>query len=345
MWSQSPLQSLALALLERVLGKYVKGLDADSLQVAILSGQIVLRALELKREALFELGLPVNIEAGFIGRVEITLPWTRLGSEPIRVVISQVQLVATPIDPAQWDEGSRETWRWARKQSEVETLSALHAAMRAHAQAAAPAAPAEGAAEPAGSSSSSSLMSKMLANLELTLEGVHIRYEDSSASFVPPDSATATASAASAASAAPAPPDSSAPPAAPAAEKKTRGESEGSACAAGVLIERIRVFSADASWAAAFSSVSAEHCLLPAARCSLPLCAHTTCANYDLIVTKLPGPEPAAQARVARGAAALFEAGTRALAADWTEPPDRRRCTGLWPCFLASRGRLRGPGC
>ncbi|KAJ1619882.1 N-terminal region of Chorein, a TM vesicle-mediated sorter-domain-containing protein [Pavlovales sp. CCMP2436] len=236
MW-QTPIQSLALALLERALGKYVKGLDADSLQVALLSGQVVLRNLELKREALFELGLPVNIEAGFIGRVEITLPaWTRLGSEPVRVVVSQLQLVATPIDPAQWDEADRDNWRWARKQAKIETLSALHAAMHAHAEAAAPAAAAEGAAEPAGGGSTSSrLMSKMLANLELTLEGVHVRYKDSSASAASPDPATTAASAPSAA----------------------RGSCKGPGgreCAAGVLIERIRVFSADASWAAAFSS-------------------------------------------------------------------------------------------
>ncbi|KAJ1621331.1 N-terminal region of Chorein, a TM vesicle-mediated sorter-domain-containing protein, partial [Pavlovales sp. CCMP2436] len=220
------LQSLALALLDRALGRYVKGIDADSLKIGLWTGKIVLEALELKREALFELGLPVNIEAGYIGRIEIYVPWSKLGSEPIRVVIDQVHLIATPIDRDSWTDEERAAWEWSRKQAEIDAFAALRAqiALVLAATRKEQGGSGEGLRALEAKLGSASLLSKMVANLDLTLVGVHVRYEDLGD-----------------------------------AEQKIGGgdKGEGSGkeggCAAGLTLRSVRIHSADEFWKPAFS--------------------------------------------------------------------------------------------
>ena len=78
-------EGLVLSVLDRVLGQYVDGLDRGSLKVAVWSGNVKLTDLKLRRDACYALGLPFNIKTGCIQTAEVTIPWKRLGSEPVTV--------------------------------------------------------------------------------------------------------------------------------------------------------------------------------------------------------------------------------------------------------------------
>ena len=84
-------------LLARYLGQYVdvSGISAAKLKASVWSGEIVLQNLALKREALAWLELPVHICAGSIGLLQMSIPWASLGSQPCKVVLEDVQLLAT----------------------------------------------------------------------------------------------------------------------------------------------------------------------------------------------------------------------------------------------------------
>ena len=67
------------AILDQQLGKFVNGLDAAALKVGVWSGEVVLRGLTLKPEALAGLNLPLTVTAGTLGSLTLKVPWNKLG--------------------------------------------------------------------------------------------------------------------------------------------------------------------------------------------------------------------------------------------------------------------------
>jgi hypothetical protein len=57
------------------LGKYVHGLDAESLRISVWQGDVELRNLALKPEALQDLDLPITVKAGVLGRLTLKACW------------------------------------------------------------------------------------------------------------------------------------------------------------------------------------------------------------------------------------------------------------------------------
>lgn len=55
------------------------------------TGYLVLEDMHIKRSVLDTLELPMTLGHGIIGRLEITIPWTNLGKDPIVVVIDRVR--------------------------------------------------------------------------------------------------------------------------------------------------------------------------------------------------------------------------------------------------------------
>lgn len=60
-----------LYYLQQYLGKYVAGLDPASLRISVLAGDVVLRNLQLKPEALSKLNLPITVTAGLLGSLKL----------------------------------------------------------------------------------------------------------------------------------------------------------------------------------------------------------------------------------------------------------------------------------
>ena len=65
------LEAQVAALLQRYLGSYLHGLDAESLRISVWQGNVELRNLQLKPEALKELELPITVKAGLLGRLTL----------------------------------------------------------------------------------------------------------------------------------------------------------------------------------------------------------------------------------------------------------------------------------
>ena len=82
------------AVLQKALGAFIEGIDADSLRASIWNGDVVLRGLSLKTSALEALQLPVRVLAGSLGEVRVQVPWRKLRSEPIVISIELVAYYA-----------------------------------------------------------------------------------------------------------------------------------------------------------------------------------------------------------------------------------------------------------
>jgi vacuolar protein sorting-associated protein 13A/C len=57
--------------LNKYLGKYVYGLDPESLKISVWRGDVQLTNLQLKPEALQDLDLPITVKAGLLGRLTL----------------------------------------------------------------------------------------------------------------------------------------------------------------------------------------------------------------------------------------------------------------------------------
>jgi len=98
-----------LDVLESTIGKYVKNLDAESLNVAVWSGKIELHSLELNIDAVNKeldrqaahapnLAIPFRVTGGSFGSFEVDVPWARITSRPVVLRATGLKVFVEPHD-------------------------------------------------------------------------------------------------------------------------------------------------------------------------------------------------------------------------------------------------------
>ncbi|KAH7368024.1 vacuolar protein sorting-associated protein [Plectosphaerella cucumerina] len=164
------LEGLVAGLLNRFLGMYVKNFDPAQLKVGIWSGDVKLRNLELRREALDQLKLPINVLEGHLGQLTIVIPWSNLRGAPVKVFIEDVFLLASPKEDAAYDEEEEERRKLRVKMEKLDSAELLKERSQ------------EGLSQEEQQKSQSftqSLVTKIVDNLQVTVKNIHVRYEDS----------------------------------------------------------------------------------------------------------------------------------------------------------------------
>ncbi|KYQ55282.1 Vacuolar protein sorting-associated protein 13D [Trachymyrmex zeteki] len=166
------LEGLVAWVLNNYLGKYVENLNTDQLSIALLSGEVELENLPLKREALRHIGLPMEVKAGFIGKIRLQVPVRQIRTASWVIGIEQLYLVAGPINLDEYDNEAEEQAILEYKLSRLDALEARGRADIEH--------------DPGYYASSysswlnygTSLVTNIIENLQLNIKDVHIRYED-----------------------------------------------------------------------------------------------------------------------------------------------------------------------
>ncbi|KAJ3675683.1 hypothetical protein LUZ60_004725 [Juncus effusus] len=159
-----------LYLLKRYLGEYVEGLSTEALRVSVWQGDVVLKDLKLKAEALNSLKLPVTVKAGFVGTITLKVPWKSLGKDPVVVLIDRVFVLAHPAPDGQTlqPEDREKLFQAKLQQIEERENATLEATNRFSKDGSAPSGTWLG-----------NLIATIIGNLKVTISNVHIRYEDS----------------------------------------------------------------------------------------------------------------------------------------------------------------------
>ncbi|XP_057978559.1 uncharacterized protein LOC131164992 isoform X2 [Malania oleifera] len=150
-------------LLQRYLGNYVEGLSKEALKISVWRGDVELKNMQLKPEALNALKLPVKVKAGFLGSVKLKVPWSRLGQDPVLVYLDRIFLLA---EPATQVEGcSEDAVQEAKKNlvREIE-MKLLERTQQLKSE--------------VNKSWLGSLINTIIGNLKLSVSNIHIRYED-----------------------------------------------------------------------------------------------------------------------------------------------------------------------
>ena len=164
------LEGLVANLLNRFLGMYVQNFDAKQLNVGIWSGDVKLKNLELRREALDQLHLPLNVVEGHLGQLTLSIPWSNLRGKPLKVNIEDVFLLAAPKEDAEYDAEEEEQRAHRVKMEKLDSAELLKErnteGMSAEEQ-------------QKNQSFTASLVTAVVDNVQVTVKNIHIRYEDS----------------------------------------------------------------------------------------------------------------------------------------------------------------------
>lgn len=164
------LEGLVATLLNRFLGMYVKNFDPKQLNVGIWSGDVKLRNLQLRREALDQLHLPVNVVEGHLGQLTLSIPWSNLRGKPVKINIEDVFLLAAPKVDADYNEEEEEKRAHAVKMEKLENAELLKERNS------------EGLSQEEqqkNQSFTASLTTAIVDNLQVSIKNIHVRYEDS----------------------------------------------------------------------------------------------------------------------------------------------------------------------
>lgn len=175
------LESVLADVLTRVLGQYLEGIDRDSVRFGAWSGQIELRGVALRPEALavlFEalgMDLPVTVEAGFIGLLSLHVPWNAIGTTPVQIYMEDIIIMARPVRGDGSDQSELQFRERRIKRAKLNTDDAVREASWG----------VSSDADPSTNQSSwtswlvnDQLRAKIIDNVQVHLKDIIIRFED-----------------------------------------------------------------------------------------------------------------------------------------------------------------------
>ncbi|CAG9327163.1 unnamed protein product [Blepharisma stoltei] len=155
-------------VLNKVLGDITENLNPEQLKISVFNGEMSLENLKLKSEAIKTLGLPFELKYGYIGKLHATIPWTSLTSSPLKIEISDVFILLTPRPSSDWNEDLEKEMVMSSKNKSIENFEVLNSSELS---------------VNSDPGFTEKLVTKILDNLQITINSVYIRYEDSSSSI------------------------------------------------------------------------------------------------------------------------------------------------------------------
>ncbi|KAL9059489.1 MAG: hypothetical protein Q9162_001187 [Coniocarpon cinnabarinum] len=162
-------EGLVANLLNRFLGLYVKNFDPKQLSIGIWNNEVKLRNLELRKEALDQLKLPLNVIEGHVGELTLLIPLSNLRGKPVRVNIEDVNVLAVPREDVDLDPEEERNRKHRIKMEKLESAELLKQRNN------------EGLSKEEQQKQQSfvtSLTTAIVDNLQVTIKNIHVRYED-----------------------------------------------------------------------------------------------------------------------------------------------------------------------
>ncbi|XP_070287563.1 intermembrane lipid transfer protein VPS13A isoform X1 [Myotis yumanensis] len=161
-------ESVVVDVLNRFLGDYVVNLDTSQLTLGIWGGAVVLKNLEIKENALSQLDVPFKIKVGYIGNLNLKIPWKNLYTQPVVAVLENIYLLIVPSSIIKYDSLKEEKQLLEAKQQELKRIE--EAKQKVANQ--------EKLLVEKQDTFTEKLITQIIKNLQVKISNIHIRYED-----------------------------------------------------------------------------------------------------------------------------------------------------------------------
>ena len=150
-------------VLNRVLGDFIDNLNPTQLNLSVFKGKINLRNLSLKPKLMDLLALPFTLKHGLIGKIDVDIPWSSLGSTPLVIDIDEIVALVSPKSDKRWSKEEMQQNILASIQESLDNFDALN-----HPEL-------EISDEPGYFAK---MIEKVIDNLQVNIKKIYIRYED-----------------------------------------------------------------------------------------------------------------------------------------------------------------------
>lgn len=160
-------ESLVADLINKYLGEFVENLDRSQLKISVMRGRVKLKNLELKKSVLDDLELPVELKAGHIENLSLTIPWTNLYSESVEVSIDGLYALAVPNVATKYDAEKEEKAKQESKQKKILQVEEFKRAATEN-----------GTQKKEKDSFVEKMTVQIIKNLQIKIQNIHFRYED-----------------------------------------------------------------------------------------------------------------------------------------------------------------------
>lgn len=161
-------ESIVVSILNKYIGKYVKNLDSKNLSIGLWSGEATLCDLELREEALLEYDLPVEVNAGYIGKLSLTIPWSSIYVNPVIVRIEDVYVLTGPQAEKPYNEEKERKYLNTLKQKQLHTIAKGERKQD----------PPKVEVADADDTLAEKLTAQIIKNVQVFITSIHVRYED-----------------------------------------------------------------------------------------------------------------------------------------------------------------------
>lgn len=138
------------------------------------AGHVQLHGLKLRKESLAKLDLPIEVFEGYLGSLNLEIPWASLKTRPVIISISDLFILAGPKTEMQTTREEELEAEHRAKMERVETAEMMSQKVPATSSSA-------DSPEDASKNDTfvSQLVTKIIDNLQVMIKNIHIRYEDS----------------------------------------------------------------------------------------------------------------------------------------------------------------------
>lgn len=94
------------AILERILlqtlGDYLDGIDRSKLSLEIWNGQVDFENISVKPNVIGKLKMPFKMEFSQVRKLSIRLPWKKITTAPVEILIDGLFLIISPLEREDW---------------------------------------------------------------------------------------------------------------------------------------------------------------------------------------------------------------------------------------------------
>ncbi|KAG1472650.1 hypothetical protein G6F56_001412 [Rhizopus delemar] len=129
----------------------------------LVYGKVNLSNLKLRKDALDKLDLPLSVSEGYIGDIKLVIPWSNLKSEPVKVIIDDIYLLAEPKNEKNFSVEEEEERLFHLKQQRLAQAEVLDSSQED---------------TKTNDGFLAQLTTKVINNLQFQIKNIHIRYED-----------------------------------------------------------------------------------------------------------------------------------------------------------------------
>ncbi|KAH9368568.1 hypothetical protein HPB48_007122 [Haemaphysalis longicornis] len=183
-------ESVAVELVNYILGDYVENLDTSQLKLGIWGGDINLKNLDIKQSAIDDLDLPFRVAYGHIEKLTLKIPWQSLYSATYTANVEGIYMVVVPKSGVKYDAEKEQKLQREAKQRELARIE-LVKQQEAERGEFSPVSPSTSVVTRLDGDAQTSqreekqdtfvekLTAQIIKNLQIRIRNIHIRYEDS----------------------------------------------------------------------------------------------------------------------------------------------------------------------